>query len=136
MKRKSIVISCLLVLAVSGAFAIPGLQRSWQKNGPQPDVALDRAMRLKTIDTLVARLNNHYVFPDKAKEIGVLLHQREQEGKYDGIRNGYALARQLTVDVRGVAKDVHMKVGFHPKLVLPDEADGPAPTSQAEWEQQ
>lgn len=123
MKKRWIVIPILLALAVIGAW-------------PQPEAVLDRAMRVKTIDTLVAKLNAHYVFPDKARKIEALLHQRRQEGKYDGIRDGYQLARQLTADVRTVARDLHLEVWFAPKMDLPDEADGPAPTSQAEWEQQ
>lgn len=135
MKKKWIVIPCLFVLTVIGSLAMPGPQHYWQKLGPQPEVVLDRAMRAKTIDALVAKLNDHYVFPDKAREIDAVLHQREQEGRYDGIRSGYTLARQLTADVRGVARDLHIEVRFAPKLVLPDEAGEPAPASKAEWEQ-
>lgn len=135
MKKKWIVIPCLLLLAVIGACAMAGSQRVWQTLGPRPELVLDRAMRAKTIDTLVAKLNDHYVFPDKARRIEAVLHQRLQEGKYDRIRNGYQLARQLTADVRGVARDQHMKVWFAPGLLLPDEEDGPAPASRAEWEQ-
>jgi len=69
MKKKWIVIPCLLVLFVIGAFAMPGLQRFLQKLGPETEVVLDRAMRVKTIATLVAKLNDHYVFPDKAKKL-------------------------------------------------------------------
>ena len=126
----------VLTLTLIGAFAMPGLQHLWQTRGPQPEAALDRATRVKTIETLVAKLNDHYVFPDKAKKIEAVLRQRLQQGKYDGIRNGYQLAQQLTADVRGVARDLHMEVRFAPKMVLPDEAEEPAPASQAEWEQQ
>jgi len=132
---KKIVISCALVLAVVCVFALPDLQLFWQQLGPEPKVVLDRTMRMQTVDTLVAKLNDHYVFPEKARQIEALLQQRQQEGKYDGIRNGYKLAQQLTADIRNVAKDVHMKVRFAPGLDLFDEADEPAPASLAEWEQ-
>jgi hypothetical protein len=136
MDKRWIVIPSLLVLTVIGAVATtPALQHFWQKLGLRPEVVVDRAMRVKVIDTLVAQLNDHYVFPDKAKEIAAVLHQRQQEGKYDGIRNGSRLARQLTADLHGVAKDLHMKVRFAPDVILPDGADGPPPASQAEWEQ-
>jgi retinol-binding protein 3 len=92
-------------------------------------------MQIQTIDTLVAKLNDHYVFPDTAQKIEAVLRQRQREGKYDGIRNGYKLAQQLTADVRNVAKDVHMKVWFGPGLDLFDEAEEPAPASLAEWEE-
>jgi len=132
MNRKWIVVPSLLVLAAIGTVAaIPALQRSWQGLGPQPELVLDHAMRGKVIDTLVAELNDHYVFPDKAKEIEAVLHQRQQEGRYDGIRSGRRLARQLTADLHGVAKDRHMKVRFAPDMILPDGAGAP-PASQVE----
>ena len=132
MKKKWIVIP-LLMLTVIGAWAMPGLQHVWQRLGPRSEVVVDRAMRAQVIDTLVAKLNDHYVFPDKAKQIEALLRQRQQEGKYDGITNGNRLARQLRTDLHGVARDLHMKVWFMPGLVLP-EGDGPAPASEAQWE--
>lgn len=136
MKMKWIVIACLSVLAAICALAIPGLQHVWQAFRPQPEVALDRAMRAKTIESLVTKLNDHYVFPDQARKVEAILRQREQDGRYDRIRNGYRLAQQLTTDIRGVVKDQHMQVRYAPKMVMPDEEDGPAPTSQAQWEQQ
>lgn len=132
---KKIVLPCLLALTVVGVFAMSDLQRFWQQLGPEPKVVLDRTMRAQTIDTLVAKLNDHYVFPDIARKIETVLHQRQQEGNYDGIRNGYKLAQQLTADVRSVAKDLHMKVRFAPGLDMSDEADQPEPASLAEWEQ-
>lgn len=125
-----------MVLGVMGMCMALGMLDSRKGFGPPPDAVLDRAMRLRTIDALVAKLNGLYVFPEKAKKIEVLLHQRQQEGKYDHIISGYQMARQLTADIRGVAKDQHMKVGYHPKMVFPDEADVPEPTSKTEWEQQ
>ncbi|MFC5476964.1 S41 family peptidase [Massilia suwonensis] len=133
MKKKWIVIALLLGFAVIGAMiARPGLRHVF---APEPEVVLDHEMRVEVIDTLVAKLNDLYVFPEKARKIEVVLHQRLQEGKYNGIRSGYRLARQLTADLYGIAGDKHMKVRYHPKLALPDEADAPAPTTRAEWEE-
>jgi C-terminal processing protease CtpA/Prc len=92
-------------------------------------------MRVEAVDTLVAKLNDHYVFPDKAKQIEAVLRQRQQAGKFDGMTDGEQLAKQLTDDLHGVAHDLHMKVVFSPELVPPDDAVGPPPASQAEWEQ-
>lgn len=122
-----IVIPGLLVLAVI-AYASNG------SLGPQPDVALDRAMRARTIDTLVTELNERYVFPEKAKDVGIFLRQRQRDGTYDRFNNGHALARQLTTDVRSVAKDLHMKVWYAPGVGLLGGAD--APESLAQWERQ
>lgn len=136
MKKKWIVIPPLLVLTVIGSFvSLPGGKPLWEELRPRPKVVVDRAMRGETIDTLVAKLNDHYVFPDKAKQIEAILRQRQHEGKYDGMTDGEHLAKQITSDLRGVAHDLHMKVEFSPALVPPDNAVGPPPASQAEWEQ-
>ncbi len=135
MKKKWIVIPSLLVLTVVGAVAtMPLWMHYWEVYRPRPKVVVDRAMRSEAIDALVAKLNDHYVFPDKAKQIEAVLRQGQREGKYDGMTDGAQLAQQLTDDVNGIVHDQHLDVGFDPGLVPPDNAVGPPPTSRAEWE--
>lgn len=111
MKKEWIVIPFLLVLTVIGAYAtIPMWRPFWEAQWPRPKVVVDSAMRGEAVDTLVAKLNDHYIFPDKAKQIETVLRQRQHEGKYDGITDGEQLAKQLTDDLRGVAHDLHMEV--------------------------
>ena len=43
---------------------------------PQPAVVVDNAMRMETIDQLVAELNDHYIFPDKARQMSLTPHIR------------------------------------------------------------
>lgn len=134
MQKKWIVIPSVLVLAVLGAFVTQPMWRPlWERVNPPPKMAVDRALRTQTIDTLVAKLNNHYIFPDKAKQIEAVLRQRQQEGKYDRLTDGEQLAKQLTEDMRGVASDLHMAVEFSPGVVPPDPV-GPPPATLAEWE--
>jgi hypothetical protein len=125
MKKKWIAVPYLLLLTTIGAYAAPELQ---------PRIAVDSAMRLQAIDTLVAKIKDHYVFPDKAKQIETVLRQRQREGKYDGITDGEQLAKQLTDDIAGLVHDQHMVVRFDPGLVPPDREVGPPPASRAEWE--
>jgi hypothetical protein len=136
MKKKWIVIPSLLVLTVIGKYAtMPVWRPFWEQQRPRPKLVVDSAMRVEAVDTLVAKLNEHYVFPEKAKQIEAVLRQRQHEGKYDGMTDGEKLAKQLTDDLRGVAHDLHMSVRFSPRPVPPDDAVGPPPASQAEWEQ-
>jgi hypothetical protein len=136
MKKKWIVIPSLLVLAVVGALAAtPPGRHLWERYWPKPKVVVDRAMRSEAIDALVAKLNAHYVFPDKARQVEAVLRQRQREGRYDGIADGERLARQLGDDIDGVVHDGHLMVGFDPGLVPPDGAMGPPPKSLAEWEE-
>jgi hypothetical protein len=102
---------------------------------PRPKVVVDRAMRVEAVNSLVAKLKDHYVFPDKAKQIETVLRQRQHEGKYDAMTDGDQLAKQLTDDLRGVAHDLHMEVAFSPRLVPADDAVGPPPASRAEFDQ-
>ncbi|WP_051933133.1 S41 family peptidase [Massilia sp. BSC265] len=74
----------------------------WLAFKPRPEVVVDRAMRSETIDRLVAKLNDHYVFPEKARQMEAVLRQRRQAGMYDGTRTGYRLVQQLTADLHGV----------------------------------
>ncbi len=135
MKKKWIVIHLLLVLGAVGALAAtPTGMRFWEQHHPWREVVFDRAMRTEVIDTLVAKLNAHYVFPDKARRIEAVVRHRQQAGKYDGITNGFRLASQLSADLNGVARDLHMKVWFMPGLDMPDESVEP-PATPAQWEQ-
>jgi retinol-binding protein 3 len=132
MKKKWIVIPSLLVLAVVGAavlFKPPGRPLL-----PQPKVVVDRAMRTEAIDNLVKDLNEHYVFPEKAKQMEAVLRQRQAEGKYDAITDGEQFAQQLQDDLLGVTHDLHMGVEFDPGKVPDFDAGGPPPETQAEWE--
>jgi hypothetical protein len=136
MKKKWIVIPSLLVLTVVGALATTPMgghlrEQFW----PRPKVVVDRDMRAEAIDSLVAKLNDHYVFPLKAREVEAVLRQRQRAGKYDAITDGEQLARQLTADVDGIVHDKHLLVGFDPGQVPPDNAMGPPPKTRAEWEQ-
>ncbi|WP_161783941.1 S41 family peptidase [Massilia sp. LC238] len=107
----------------------------WLAFKPRPEVVVDRAMRTAMIDALVAKLNDHYVFPEKARQFEAVLRQREQEGRYDKTKDGYRLATQLTADIHGVAKDQHLKVRFAPGLDLVSEMGEAPAATQAEWEQ-
>lgn len=135
MKKKWIVIPSLLLLAMTGAVAAPPAQPPGEENRPASTSVVDRATRLEVIDTLVKKLNDHYIFPDKATQIETALRQRQQEGRYDAMSDGKQFAIQLTEDMRAVVRDLHMSVFFSPRPVPADDAAGPPPTSQAEWEQ-
>jgi hypothetical protein len=125
MNKKLVVILSLLVLASTGANA---------STPSPPSLEFNRATQLETIDALVGKLNAYYVFPDKAKQVEVVLRQRQREGKYDRITDSKQLAEQLKEDIDGVLHDKHLSVGFSPKPVPTDDAMPPPPKTRAEWE--
>jgi hypothetical protein len=127
MKKNWMAALSLLLMTVTGAIASPP--------AAAPAVEVDTATRAEVIDTLIAKLNANYVFPDQAKRAEAVLRQRQREGKYDGIRDGKQLARQLTEDIDGVIHDKHMLVDVSARPVPPDDAM-PPPRTRAEWEKQ
>ncbi|MBQ5946478.1 S41 family peptidase [Massilia sp. ST3] len=136
MKKKWIVIPSLLVLGMASAVAAPPSQPlPGEENRSVSTMVVDRALQVEVIDALVKKLNDHYIFPDKAKQIETALRQRQREGKYDAMSDGKQFAIQLTDDMRAVVRDLHMSVFFSPRPVPADDAAGAPPASQAEWEQ-
>lgn len=125
MKKKWMVTVSLLLLTATAAIA-----------GTPPNVEVDQAARLEVIDALVAKLNAYYVFPDKAKQVEVVLRQYQREGRYDGITDGKQLAKQLLDDVEGVVHDKHVLVDASARPIPPDDAMPPPPQTRAEWEKQ
>ena len=126
MKKKWLVIPAVLLLGLAVALPFaPELARFWMTHRPQPEVTVDAAMRAQAIDTLVARLNEHYVFPEKAKQIEALLRQRQKLGAYDAMNDGKKFAAQLDADIKSVAHDLHMGVGFSPGVLPPDRVGTP-----------
>jgi hypothetical protein len=127
-KKKWLVLPSLLILASIGVFAsMPVWRPIWEEQRPRPKVVVDDAMRAQAIDTLVAGLNQYYVFPEKAKQIETLLRQRQKDGAYEGIGDGNRLAAKLQADLASVAHDLHMRVAFSPERLPPQ----PPPFSMA-----
>ncbi len=125
MKKKWFLIPSLLMLTVAAAIA-----------NPTPTVEPNRAVQAEVIDTLIAKFNAHYVFPEKAKQVETVLRQRQREGRYDGITDGKQLARQLMDDINGVVHDRHMLVDFSARPVPSKDSMPPPPQSRADWEKQ
>jgi hypothetical protein len=126
MKNTWLATLALLMLVATGAIASSPL--------PPPGMPVTRSTQIEIIDALVAKLNGHYVFPDKAKQAELILRQRQREGAYDGITDSKQLAIQLSKDIDGVIHDKHMSVWFSPMPVPLDGAMPPPPTTRAEWE--
>lgn len=78
----------------------------------QPDMVIDAATRAKTIDTLLARLRDHYVFPEKAALMEKALRKRERNQEYQAIISAQGLAQKLTDDLRAVVHDKHLAVDY------------------------
>lgn len=129
-----IVLIALVGIILSLPLILPTLIPAWEKQFPPAPVRIDTAARTQAIDTLITRLNEHYIFPDKATQIEALLRQRQLHGAYDALTDGQQLAQQLTADMASVAHDMHMEVETSSSVLPPDrprQVEGKADTPNA-----
>lgn len=64
------------------------------------------------VGTLIDRLTDSYIFPDRARAAAQLLHSRLSSGAYpDDV--GPTLCEQLSADLRATCQDKHLRVLWH-----------------------
>lgn len=74
------------------------------------------------IEALAREIEEHYVFPEVASQIGARLREQLFAGAYEGIPIE-VLARRLTTDLRAVNSDKHLSVGPVPPRSAAEPAD-------------
>lgn len=105
------------VLIATGIISIPKPSR-----GPrQKDMVIDAKTRTEVIDRLISELNNYYVFPEKAKEMGNALRSKLQAGDYDDITSAEEFSATLTDDIQAVTKDRHLDVAYSEAVIRSQE---------------
>jgi C-terminal processing protease CtpA/Prc len=73
---------------------------------------LTAATRAATIEGVLKRLREGYVFPEVAQKMEQGVRERARKGAYDGITRGEDLARDLTAHLREVGRDSHILVTY------------------------
>ncbi len=73
---------------------------------------IDQAARSKVVNAIANKLEAEYVFPDIGKKMADTLRATENEGKYQGIRDGGALSFAFTRHLRELSGDKHINVYF------------------------
>ncbi|MES2107577.1 MAG: S41 family peptidase [Bacteroidota bacterium] len=81
------------------------------------------------IDTLLSKIESHYVYPDVAKKMADAVRRRMRAHAYDTVSNGIILAKMLSEDLRSVSHDGHLGVDYSAN-VIPEEAPGTPPSQQ------
>ncbi|HLM55314.1 MAG TPA: S41 family peptidase [Pyrinomonadaceae bacterium] len=113
-------------LALALIFAVAALAQQ----GPpeQPDGAVDAAVRKETIETLLKRLNDAYVFPETAAKMEQDVRARLARGEYDRITSARQFAEALTNHLREVSRDKHLGVRYsHQPIPVRGERKEPSP---------
>jgi hypothetical protein len=100
-------------------FAVP----AFAQFGPPKDFTITAAERDQAIKGAIAKLNEHYVYPDVAKKMGDAVAARAAKGEYASITSAKALADKLTADLRDVSHDRHLHMEFDEKGLPDDQPD-------------
>lgn len=135
-KRKWLVIPAVLAFTLFGAvYTMDTWFPFLQDLKPKAEIVIDKGTRKEVIETLIAKLKTHYVFPDKAKRAEATLLKNLRQNKYEKITDGDEFADVLTQDLYQITRDRHMAVMASPKKVPYDQMVAPPPASKEEWDQ-
>jgi retinol-binding protein 3 len=99
-----------------------------QTAGPGQDTTIDATTRTRVIQGVVRRIQEGYVFPNKASEMARAVQAKVRRGGYDSIVSAQAFAARLTQDLRAVSHDRHLEVAYVAKGVR-DEVPDAEPTA-------
>jgi C-terminal processing protease CtpA/Prc len=77
---------------------------------------------------VIARLNERYIFPDKAQEIEAALRNRLAGDEYAAFDSAEAFCKAVTEHVQEICKDKHLRLRYSPEpLAVNDFEAGPTP---------
>jgi C-terminal processing protease CtpA/Prc len=82
---------------------------------------VDQAARKEVVETLAARVAQHYVFADVGERTAAVLRRRLDGGAYDGIGDAEAFAARLTADLQELTRDKHAEVAYMAEPEGPDQ---------------
>ena len=96
--------------------------------------ALMRQEQKEIIEKIVVLLRDNYLFPEKAKEIGLDLQKKANDRKYEKLADPQAFAKQLTSDLQDFSHDKHLTIEYDPQRVKELKVVGSNPTNDAVME--
>ncbi|HEX4738505.1 MAG TPA: S41 family peptidase [Allosphingosinicella sp.] len=111
MFKLRIAATAALLVSTAAAFGqpTPAPAPTPAPTGPA-DVLVTKDEARQTATELAQKLEDTYVFPDVAHRYAEMLRANAASGAYDGFTSGRALAERLTLDLRAVSPDAHLRV--------------------------
>ncbi|HYC31361.1 MAG TPA: S41 family peptidase [Gemmatimonadales bacterium] len=94
-----------------------------------PDAVIDAATRARVIGGVLGRLEEGYVFPEKATAMSRAVRERARAGAYDRVSSARAFADSLTEHLRAVSHDRHLRVVYR-RDGLPDQPPDAEPSAE------
>jgi hypothetical protein len=86
--------------------------------------SVDKQLQKEIIDTVVSYFDRNYVFQDVACQMGEYLYKRLESGDYNEITSTEAFVDSLTVDMRSISKDDHIRIYYRPdEYFKPDKSE-------------
>lgn len=125
-----------VVVLGAAAVAAWAIARSGAPGGPpQKHMPVDASVRAQTIESAIAKLNEHYVSAETAASVAQRLRTQLQRGDFDAVAGAEAFARTLTDTLQRETKDRHIEVRYIERPI-PDRAPGqPDPPEELAAEQ-
>ncbi|MCB0564982.1 MAG: S41 family peptidase [Phaeodactylibacter sp.] len=77
--------------------------------------ALTAEEQAVTIDSLIRSLEENYVFPKLAEQMGQHLRQKQKAGAFKNLTDPVTFADRLTEEIQSVTNDKHLRVRFDPE---------------------
>jgi hypothetical protein len=105
-------------IGIEGVFA--------QEHAQGADIPVTAAVRAEVIKTILAKLNESYVFPEVAKKMEAAILKHQESGQYDNVTSSTEFAALLTANLQEISKDKHLRVRYQHDLVPADSNDGGA----------
>jgi hypothetical protein len=118
----------LLLIVILALFCFS--RASLRQSTNHAPAALTKAAKDEAVLNLAARLNERYVFPDKAKAAEVAIKAWQAKPEYDSITDPEAFAKALSDQVMAVIHDKHFGVRYVKDPVPPDFDQDKPPTPQ------
>lgn len=109
-RRHSLALLLLCLLGSASALA---------QESPAPTTPINTAEQAAVIATLSQQLKSHYIFPDVATRTAAALAAKDAHGGYRDAKTTTAFAKALSMDLKSIGKDRHLRVNFAPGFPTP-----------------
>jgi len=97
------------------------------------DNTLSKTYKEQAVESLSRLMNNHYVFPDVAKQTETHLKAQLKEGYFDQFENDEDFAEALTGSVQSINKDKHMRIRANKQYEAPKQSPERMIEEQLDW---
>lgn len=110
MKNK---INFIITLLVCTFMSLPVIITA-QNSGSNNNLSLDNKTKSEAVNTIGKLLDENYVFPDKAKQMGDFIKSQLKNSAYDTISDPMLFADALTMDLQSITHDRHLRIVYNP----------------------